>query len=216
MGWLEHHREHVAEVRAHEQAVHDEAVLHTWEDEEQALESLIDLATNLEGSLDGPVDLKRGEVRFFTLNGAGLVEVRRGPGHRMGGYAGPSFRIAKGVYWHMGATAATYVPGADVLTVIDEGTAIITNQRVIFAGVKLTREFAFAKLIGYEHDPGTDSTSIHVSNRQKVSSIRYGAATQWCFYFDLAHAHFTGDVPGFIANLKRQLVDHEAARPVTH
>jgi len=53
-------------------------------------------------------------------------------------------------------------------------TVFITNQRVIFQGSKQTRECAFAKLIGFEHDDATGSTTFSVSNRQKPTTIHYG------------------------------------------
>jgi hypothetical protein len=213
MGWFEHHREHVAEKQAEERRQVEQETFQSWEQEERALKTLIETATTFTGLPDAPIDLRRGESRFFTLASADLVEPRRGPGHRVGGYSGPSFRIARGVYWHMGRSASTYIPGEERPTVIDSGTAVVTNLRVVFTGTKQARELLFAKLIAYEHDAEAETTSFQMSNRQRVTGIGYGDVTAWCFAVDLAHAHFTETVPAFVAELNRQLVEHEAARP---
>src|SRR5207248_5296639 len=89
--------------------------------------------------------LRRNERAFFTLNGAGLVESRRGAGHYVGGYSAFSFRIAKGVRYHVGGTRGHYEAGAEQPMVIDTGTATITDQRVVFQGAKQTREWAYTK-----------------------------------------------------------------------
>lgn len=81
------------------------------------------------------------------------------------------------------------------------------------AGSKQARELPFAKLVGYEHDPATETTSFQMSNRQKVIGTGYGNVAAWCFRVDLAHAHCTDSVPAFVADRNRQLVGHEAAKP---
>jgi hypothetical protein len=127
-----------------------------------------------------PLVLRRNERAFFTLRGAGLVESRRGAGHYVGGYSGFSFRIAKGVRYHVG-----------------------------------TREWAFAKLLGYQHFDAPPWTAIQVSNRQKTSGVLCDAATAGNFQFRLALAlaHFRGEVPSFVSQLEAQVRNHAASRP---
>jgi hypothetical protein len=60
--------------------------------------------------------LKKNERAFFTLTGAGLVAPRRGQGHWQGGYSGFSFRVAKGVRYHVGGTRGTYVQDQEAPT----------------------------------------------------------------------------------------------------
>jgi hypothetical protein len=212
----EHHARHVAEVAED----HYKAATAQWQEADANLRSLLQVAQTFNGQTAAdapnlPVVLRRNEHAFFTLTGAGLVETRRGQGHYVGGYSGFSFRIAKGVRYHVGGTRGTYQAGPDQPTVIDTGTATITDQRVVFQGAKQTREWAFAKLIGYQHFDSPSWTAIQVSNRQKTSGVLCDAATAGNFQFrlTLALAHFNGQVPALVTQLEAQLQQHQATRP---
>ncbi|MHB8318790.1 MAG: hypothetical protein ACYDEP_06120 [Acidimicrobiales bacterium] len=169
-----------------------------------ALQEAITLAKTYKGDTDGPLNLHANERRFFTMDGAGLVEPRRAPNRRVGGYAGPSFRVAKGIYLHTGTFAAKSVPGKITPTVIDTDTAVVTDQRVTFMGTKATREFFWAKLLAFDHDLETRTTIFHMSGRQTPDAIHWGLADGFCFYCDLAHAHFAGTVDDFVNALERE------------
>jgi len=79
-----------------------------------------------------PINLQRNEVCYFATN-VKWHEMRRQRQRIQ--YAGPTMRlkICKGVYWRMGDLAIRPVT-KDVLTLIDEGTAYVTNKRLIFTG----------------------------------------------------------------------------------
>src|SRR5437899_5058857 len=118
MGLLErvhaHHARHVAEVAEN----HYEAAFAEWQEAEAHLAGLLQVAKDFGGqtAADNPnlaLSLKRNEHAFFTLSGAGLVEARRGPGHWVGGYSGFSFRVAKGVRYHIGGTRGHYIEGQE-------------------------------------------------------------------------------------------------------
>jgi hypothetical protein len=212
-----HHAQHVAEVAED----HYKAAATQWQEADAHLRSLLQVAQTFTGQTAAenpnlPLVLKRNERAFFTLNGAGLVESRRGPGHYVGGYSGFSFRVAKGVRYHVGGTRGHYEAGAEQPTVIDTGTATITDQRVVFQGAKQTREWAFTKLLGYQHFDVPPWTAIQVSNRQKTSGILYDNATAENFQFRLALAlaHSRGDVPAFVAGLEDQVRQHATTKPI--
>lgn len=183
---------------------HAEAAAARTEEAAEALQKAVQVARTFTGLTDGPLTLKAGERRFYTLGGSALVEPRRGPSHRVGGYAGPSFRVAKGIYLHAGGYSGKTIPGEVVPTVIDTGTAVVTDQRVVFLGAKVTREFDWSKMLAFEHDPATRSTAFHVSNRQAVDAIRWGTASAFAFFCDLAHAHYAGTVGQFVAALEHE------------
>ncbi|WP_432135012.1 hypothetical protein [Streptomyces sp. bgisy154] len=61
------------------------------------------------------------------------------------------------------------VPGGG--SVRDSGTLVVTGQRVLFVG-GTRREWLFAKLVHVEHS-GRDITWMRVTNRSKVSGVRY-------------------------------------------
>ena len=167
-------------------------------------EKAIETVRTYQGETDGPLNLAAGERRYFTLSDAQLIEPRRGPSHRVGAYAGPSFKVAKGIYLHAGGYAGKTIPGAVTPTVIDTGTAVVTDQRVVFLGAKITREFAWAKMLSYDHDAKTRSTTFHVSNRQAADAIHWGEASAFAFFCDLVHARRAGTVDQLIAALEAE------------
>ena len=87
---------------------------------------------------------------------------------------------------------------------------------MIFQGGRQTRECAFTKLIGVEHDDGGGSTTFSVSNRQKPTTIHYGSGLSGPIHFrlDLAIAHFKGTVDDLIRQLQGDLAQIDARRPV--
>jgi hypothetical protein len=205
---------------------HDHAVLEwrtadeTWQVEQDAMAGLLDVAQTFSGVTradepDMALELHRDERLFYAFTGAGLIEPRRLPGHWQGGYSGFSFRVARGVRWHVGGTRGHYVAGAEVPTPIDTGVASITDQRVVFQGNKQSREWLFAKLLGYQHGTDLPWTAIQVANRQTVSGILYDRehAEQFHFRLALALAHFHHDLPGLVAHLTAERDEHARLRP---
>jgi len=203
------------DLRHKHQAAMIEAKQQAWEGERAELQAELHVTTTFQGLDDGEgLQLRAGERRYFMLGGVQLLEIRRTQGHRTGVYGGPSFRVAKGVYLHSGMFRSHYVPGVEQLTEADLGTAYITDQRVVFMGGKQTREFDFAKLVGYEHHPEGAYTRFSVANRQRPSCIRYGdKGGAWCFRLDLAHAQFSGQRDAYVASLRQELDQHMAAQP---
>jgi hypothetical protein len=205
---------------------HDHAVSawHTadegWQVEQNALTGMLDVAKTFRGLTraeqpDLTLELHRDEHLFYAFDGAQLIEPHRLPGHWQSGYSGFSFRVARGVRWHVGGTRGHYVSGAEVPTPMDTGTASITDQRVVFQGGRQSREWLFAKLLGYQHATDAPWTALQVSNRGKVSGVLYDRehAEQFHFRLALALAHYHQDLPGFLAHLTDQLAEHARLRP---
>ncbi|MBS2536419.1 hypothetical protein KGQ20_27025 [Catenulispora sp. NF23] len=113
--------------------------------------------------------LKRGEAALWG-GGGQLVEPRRTPGTYQGRSQGVSLRIAKGVWYRVGQSQGTYVPGADQQTVIDGGGIVVTTTRVVFRGSRATREWQFSKMLG-EPYTAEGALLMPVSNRQKISGL---------------------------------------------
>jgi hypothetical protein len=211
--WLErHHHAHALEQWRAADA--------DWQAAQDTLAGMVDLAGRFGGVTraeqpDIALELRRGERLFFAMDGAGLIEPRRLPGHWQAGYSGFSFRVARGVRWHVGGSRGHYLPGAEVPTPVDTGLASITDQRVVFQGARASREWLFAKLLGYQHATDVPWTAIQVSNRQKVSGLLYDRehAEEFHFRLALALAHYHDDVAGFVAQLNGQLAEHAKLRP---
>lgn len=158
---------------------------------------------------------KRGESLFGVFNGCKLIEVKRGAGTYHGGSSGFSFRVSRGIRYHVGGSRGTFVQGSEELRITDEGQAVVSNKRVVFQGGLNSREWAFGKLIGLQHDPSRPITLIHVSNRQKVSGIAYPPeqAPQVRYAFELAAAIEAGDTRPLIASIQAERAEHARLRP---
>lgn len=82
-----------------------------WQDEAATLQKELDIASNpahLAASTNVaiPIVLHKDEVLLLVVAGATLVEPTRLPGQWVGGYSGVSFRVMKGVRYHVGGTRA--------------------------------------------------------------------------------------------------------------
>ncbi len=203
---------------AKQQAEAYRAALATWQDQRDGLAAALALAQGFTGdhTAEGLV-LKAGESLFATVTGVGLIEERRAGGHWQGGSSGVSIPVGslggRTVRYHVGASRGHYVQGTPTPTAIDTGTVFVTDRRVVFTGAAQTRECRFDKLLGYHADAG--STTFSVSNRQKPTTIHYGAALDdwFAFRLTLALAHGQGQVPALVGQLQAQLAELDARRP---
>ena len=189
-----------------------------WEHERDEAAALVEAARTFEGTTTDDLMLRRNERVFLIVDGASLIEDRRGAGHWEGRSSGFSVPVAsiggRSIRYHVGQSRGHYVQGAPVPTAIDHGKAFITDQRVVFLGGKQTRECAYAKLLGVEHESG-GVTVFSVSNRQKATVIACGseAAGTFVFRLDLALAHYRNTLPAFIAQLESDLKEVEQRQP---
>lgn len=207
MGLLDGHREH--EYQKEHAA---------WDSHVSAVREMAQMAHSWTGVPVDPADGiigKPGEMAYLTLQGAGLIEPRRLPGHYTGRSQGFSIPVYKGIRYRVGATKGTFQQGAEVPTPVDQGIVLISDQRVVFAGSKETREWLYTKLIGFHHDEHLPWTALQVSNRQKVSGILYTeqAETMVRFRLELALAQFGGSRATFAASIDQQLAELTAAEP---
>jgi hypothetical protein len=220
MGFLDNRRQKAEQDRTDRERGVVEQVYAAWYRTYEQLSNFVEEARTFDGH-DGPdvqgctMVLKRDERVFLVAAGAHLIEPRRAPGKYVGGYQGVSFKVMKGVRYHVGGTKGTYTQGEERPTPIDDGTVTITNQRVVFQGMKQAREWAFAKLIGMQHDPNLPWTAIQVSNRQKVSGFLYDEtnAALVRFRLSLALAHFQGDVGDLERQVAGELQEHRDEQP---
>jgi hypothetical protein len=194
--------------------------LAVWGERRDAAAHLLEVATDFSGSTtaDGLL-LRSGEALFASVKGAALIEEHKGAGHWEGRSSGVSIPIGSlgghSVRYHVGATRGHYVQGAPVAGASDTGTFYITNQRAVFVGARRTSECAFAKLVAYRHDDAAGTTTLSVSNRKKPTVVAYGSEVAgWVdFRFDLALAHFRGEMPALVKRLQRDVAEVEASKP---
>jgi hypothetical protein len=190
-----------------------------WEEELESARSDLAVAEasaeDFDSAGDAPILLKKGEFPILVVTSIGLVEMGREGGSYQGVSQGVSFRVAKGVSYRVGGHKGKFVPGPELLKMVDEGMAVVTNQRVVFQGAGKTREWLFTKLIGIDHDPERGMSMLHVSNRQKASGLAYGEEISDAFRLrmDVALAHFTDDLEGLRIVLKERVAELEAEEP---
>jgi hypothetical protein len=165
---------------------------------------------------DVSLPLKSGERALYEADGIGLVEPKRGPGHWQGGSQAVSIRVpgTKSMRYRVGGTRGTYVQGDEHPSVIDTGTLTITTARAAFVGAQQSREWAWAKLIGFHEDDPPTWTGIAVSNRQKVSGVSCPAdqVLPVRFFLELAVAVANGHAEELLHDLETQRAEHATAR----
>jgi hypothetical protein len=193
-----------------------------WQREDDRLAELCELAHEFRGQTAAEIDhtplaLKPGERVYAIVDGVKLIEPRSQGGHWEGGSHGISVRIpgTRSARYRIGATRGHYVHGEPQPTVIDTGTAVVTDRRVAFAGTQQAREWLWSKCLGVHHQPDAPWTAIAVSNRQKTSGLFYGddAAPTVRFRIDLAFAVATGEADDLAAELDDERARHTALRP---
>jgi hypothetical protein len=112
--------------------------------------------------------LKKGEVCYAETEAGLIKEVAVREYH--GGSQGVSFRIVKGVRYHVGASRGRFVTVGTRREVADEGELTITSQRAVYRGAKRTIEHQYSKLVGL--DVFEDGIAFNVTNRQATTILR--------------------------------------------
>ncbi|MFM5904600.1 MAG: hypothetical protein ACKORF_00630 [Micrococcales bacterium] len=130
------------------------------------------LAANL--PYRGPVSLalNKDEQVLYVLNSVGLLESRSNGSSYSGGSQGFSFRVAKGISYRVGGSRGQLVRNPETIQVIDTGSAVFTNQRVVFTGSSTNRQWDFSKLLNVDMAGNGLEAMIAVSNRQKTSGLQ--------------------------------------------
>ena len=97
----------------------------------------------------------------------------------------------------------------------DEGSAIITTERVLYAGALATREWIFKKLINITHSPAGYSV-FATTGVGTPGGIAYGpdVATEVQFRIELGAAIARNRLPQYLAELEAQRAQHAGQMPV--
>ncbi len=206
----------MAEHRAEQQEQGDEQKKKSAQEVRDALASAVQICEGETGTLDQdwPLVLHQGERIVYAIRGAALVEPRRGPGHWKGASAGVSVPTGiDGIRLRFGKTRGTFEQGAENPTIIDQGDATFTTERVVFQGPKYTREWEFSKLIGMMNPTDIPWTAIQVSNRQKTSGIGYESGDTAALIrteLSVAVAIHSGEQAEMIEDLNKKIASLDA------
>lgn len=132
-----------------------------------------------------PIIMKPGEKLVICLENVSLV---KNVNHReyVGGSAGVSVRVAKGISVRTGAFRGTVV-NTKVKEVVDYGELLITTQAVTYRGNDVTLRIPFATIVAVDKLEG--SVRISLSNKEPMT-------------FLVSDPSFTGYVIPFLARLQ--------------
>ncbi len=195
------HRQNDRRLRAFRAA--DEA----WRRRDDELRRLRNLAVSFHGSAEAgaglPMELAPGEVVFWALPAAQLVEVRHSA--------------------VLPAPELTVEPDPPVLRsrrpegvrVVDAGLAVLTNRRLVLLGGRGRRDWAYGRMTGLSHDPGAPVTLIQVLDRRRTSGLLLptGAAADFRFKLTLAFADAIEQRAAVVAQLDELIEEHAEAQP---
>lgn len=114
---------------------------------------------------------QKGEVVIARVNQTMLKEFRSDGSTRSGGFGGVSFPLFGRVRGNVGGYSGRSTRNPEESTPIDVGTSTYTNQRIVFAGENVVREFDLDKLVNLEAGDNGVTVTIAVSNRDKASML---------------------------------------------
>jgi hypothetical protein len=113
----------------------------------------------------------KSEEVVLHLNNITLKEYRSNGTSYSGGYGGVSFRVAKGLRANVGRTAGQSTRNPEVSTPLDVGGVTFTNERIVFAGHNMVREWDLAKIVSMSSDDNGVNLELAVSDREKASVL---------------------------------------------
>ncbi|TCB90997.1 hypothetical protein E0H26_26280 [Micromonospora zingiberis] len=179
-----------------------------WSRRNSDLASMRSAAVNYQAHSQAPagvlIDLRRGEAVYHTIPAAQMIEA-------------PQFANLPAVTPDLVASPAEALtrPLPEGIRLIDAGTVVVTDRRVVFLGARGKREWAYAKLAGLLHDRSSPYTLMHVVNRQRISGLYLPSASAPGFRFNLALALADArkQRPALIAQLDGMLAQHRRAQP---
>lgn len=159
--------------------------------------------------------LNDGERGVAYMPGTLFLEVVRAPSTYSGGYGGVSFPLFGRVRANTGRMRGQVTPGDESIEWTDEGTTMVTTERIMFTGAKRTQEWKFAKMMSITHHaPGY--SIFATSGRSKPTGIGFGpdVATEVQFRIELAAAIARNQLPRYLAELEAEKAQHDREMPV--
>lgn len=133
--------------------------------------------------------LKKNEKVHLEMSAQLLKEVA--VTEYQGGYSGWSFRIAKGVSYHVGGVRGRRVVVGTEVKEDDRGIIIATSHRAVFLGSKKTLEMPYSKLLSLE--VFEDGLRLHLSNRKTVPFFKVENAHPIAAVVNAAVQHLVKD-----------------------
>lgn len=114
-----------------------------------------------------PFNLQKNENLIYLFNDVPYYEEKVKRSY-VGGYAGVSIKIAKGIYYKTGAFKGHPVETSQMVN-IDNGCVGVTTKHIYFAGGRKSFRAPFTKIINLT--PYTDGIGIHLDNKTAKPQI---------------------------------------------
>jgi hypothetical protein len=114
---------------------------------------------------------RKDEVVIARVSQTMLREFRSNGSTSSGGFGGVSLPVFGNVRANVGGYSGKSRRNPEESTPIDVGTSTYTNQRIVFAGENVVREFDLDKLVNLEAGDNGITLTIAVSNRDKASVL---------------------------------------------
>jgi hypothetical protein len=127
--------------------------------------------------IDTYLSLRKGEKAIYERGSVELREYKGTGSSIKSANAGVIVRATNNIGVTVGGSSGAITPNPEEQTTIDVGTAIFTNQRILFAGPNHAREWEFDKLINFSTGDNGFVADIAVSNRTRVSVLAADSAT---------------------------------------
>jgi hypothetical protein len=128
------------------------------------------------------IALNEGEDVLCVFAGTTLLEPRAVRTWRSN-YGGPSFRIAKGVSFRLGASSGVS-ESHEEMRAVDIGTLILTNERLSFVGSRRTIDVPLEKIIDVDNEGYSDWLRLNRQGKQKTECFQLNSALYTYFNYN--------------------------------
>ena len=139
---------------------------------ENSAQVLDDMVAGKEPSLDVGFSLQKGEKLIYSMPTVALTEYQSTGSSYSGSSAGVSFPIVGGIRGNVGGQSGEITKNPEQLMIVDQGRVMFTDQRIIFSGAKLVRDWDLDKAIEVAPGPNGFNVKIAVSNRERTSGLQ--------------------------------------------
>ena len=139
---------------------------------EQTAQILEDVAAGKAEEPGVGFNLTKGETFIYALPNVALTEYQSTGSSYSGTTAGVSFPLFGNVRGNVGGQSGQITKNPEQLMIVDQGRAIFTDQRIIFTGAKLVRDWELDKIVELAPGPNGFNVKLAVSNRDRTSGLQ--------------------------------------------
>jgi hypothetical protein len=130
------------------------------------------LAAGKEQDMSVGMALKKSEKIIYVIPTVALTEYESSGSTFSGMNAGVSFPLFGSLRGNVGGMGGQFMKNPELLTQVDVGQAIFTNQRIVFSGAKMVRDWDLNKTVSLEPGANGLNVKIAVSNRERTSGLQ--------------------------------------------